>query len=68
MRTQWDKHVLWEGTDRWSEEPSLRTDNWWRSEGSRGAVGGGYSRQKGQHAERWKEGFVNSGVSSWLGK
>ena len=36
MRTQWDKHVLWEGTDRWSEEPSLRTDNWWRSEGSRG--------------------------------
>ena len=32
-------------------------------------MGGGYSRQKEQCAERWEEGFVkNSGVSTWLDK
>lgn len=67
MSTQWDKAAALGGTDRWSEEPSLRTDNWWNLR-VRG-VGGGYlSRQKEQRAERWKEGFVNSGVSLWLGK
>lgn len=27
--------MLWEGRNRWAE-PSLRSDNWWRSEGSVG--------------------------------